>query len=130
MSSSDVEIVRRLFDGFEQADRETIYELLDPEVEWRTSAGDMRGHEGVREWIRELFKTFEAWSSQLVELHDAGDQVVAIVHNRGRSRATGLDLDEIVGHVYAVRDGRIVSMRVYPSAEEAISAAGLEPRTD
>jgi hypothetical protein len=62
-------------------------------------------------------------TSELLDLRDAGDRVVLILHSHtppewGERR-------EPHGEVVTVRDGKVVEMVVYPTVDEALAAAGL-----
>ena len=67
----------------------------------------------------------EDWELEVEELLDAGESVVAILRQRGRSKATGLPTDMRFAMVWALRDGRQVRMRMYASPDEALKATGL-----
>ena len=43
MSEENVEIVRRVLDGFSRLDRASVEPLLHPDVEWRTVLGPLLG---------------------------------------------------------------------------------------
>jgi ketosteroid isomerase-like protein len=58
-------------------------------------------------------------------LHDAGDQVVAILHQRGRSKASGMLLEMSLAQVFTMRDGLQTRMEMYSDVTEAMRAAGL-----
>jgi ketosteroid isomerase-like protein len=51
--------------------------------------------------------------------------VVAIVSQRGRSKATGIPVDMRFAQVWSLRDGLAFRMQMYASVEEALEAAGL-----
>jgi ketosteroid isomerase-like protein len=59
------------------------------------------------------------------EMHETGDQVVAIVRIRARGKASGASIDTRTGMVSAFRDGKLVRWRHYSDPEEALEAAGL-----
>ncbi len=42
------------------------------------------------------------------ELLVEGDCVVAMVHQRGRGRGSGVEIDVLTAHVWKIRDGRAV----------------------
>ena len=56
---------------------------------------------------------------------DAGDRVVVIVRQRGRSKPTGVLVEMRFGQVWTTRGGRGIRMQMYASQEEALEAAGL-----
>ena len=56
---------------------------------------------------------------------DAGDQVVAIVRQSGRSKTTGLPVDMRFAQLWTLSDGKQTRMRMYADPEEALRTAGL-----
>jgi ketosteroid isomerase-like protein len=83
------------------------------------------GIEGARQFMADWLEAWDDWELELEELRDAGESVVAILRQRGRSKATGLSVDMHFGQVWQVRDGENVRMRMYASPDEALEAAGL-----
>ena len=51
--------------------------------------------------------------------------VVVILNQRGRSKATGIPVDMRFAQVWTLRDGQGVRMQLYASVEEALEAVGL-----
>ena len=56
---------------------------------------------------------------------DAGDKVVALVRQRGRSKTSGLPVDMAYGQVFTIRDGKFARMEMYADPVEALAAVGL-----
>ena len=84
------------------------------------------GIEGARQFLAEWLEAWDDWELELEELRDADESVVAIVRQRGRSKATGLLVDMHFGQVWQIRDGKNLRMRMYASPDEALEAAGLQ----
>jgi ketosteroid isomerase-like protein len=80
----------------------------------------------VRAWFAELRDNFERFEPWLDEVREAGDnRVVAIGGISFRSKEAGIDMDERMGWVYELRNGRLRRMLFYDSPSEALEAAGL-----
>ena len=138
MSEENVEVVRRLYEAVARRDTEAALSLYHPEIEfdgsrhrWSELLGGkyerFRGTEALRSWAREYYSAWEDLDDHLDEVIDAGgDQVVSIVTTRGRGRASGIDV-ELAGSagVWTVRDGLIVKVVWYSTAEDALGAVGL-----
>jgi len=75
--------------------------------------------------MRDWWEAWEDWELEVEELLEAGESVVAIVRQRGRSKATGLPADMHFAMVWTVRDGKQFRMRMYASPDEALEATGL-----
>ena len=59
-------------------------------------------------------------------MHDAGDKVVVLVRQRGRSKAAGMPVDMSFAQVWTLRDGKESRMEMYSDPNEALKAVGLE----
>jgi ketosteroid isomerase-like protein len=133
MSEENVEIVRRVLDGFSHSDKESVEPLLLPDVKWRTVAGPLLGVETVsgreamlRFAFEELPEVFDSPHVEVEELRDLGEgQVLLVARYLGRGKRSGIDLDRRISSVHRLRDGKIASVRDYPSREEALKAVGL-----
>lgn len=131
MSQADLELVRKGYERF----RETG--VMDGEFTAHDFVWDMskfrgwpeqqtyEGVEGARAFLREWTEAWHDWELQLVELHDAGDRIVAIMRQQGRAKSTGLHVDMTFAQVWTVRDGKQVRMEMYADPEEAFEATGL-----
>jgi ketosteroid isomerase-like protein len=128
---SNVEIMRRGYAEF-VATGKLSPERMDPEFVWDMSTfrawperQTYEGIEGAREFMEAWQGAWDDWTLEVEELHPAGDQVVAIVRQRGRAKATGLPVDMHFGQVWTFRDGKQPRMEMYATPEEALRAAGL-----
>jgi ketosteroid isomerase-like protein len=131
MASENVEIVRRAYEAFNRNDPEAAIALLDPEVEWTLpahfpDAETWRGRDRVVEGLRSMATSFDSLNLEVHELIDAGDRVVALVHIQGRAAVTGLDLSGmgVDGHIWTLRDGRVVAVRMYGGTSDALAEIG------
>jgi ketosteroid isomerase-like protein len=135
MSEENVESVRRVYEAVGRRDTETVLGHYDPEVEWDFSRGPLagligpgiyRGHEGLRRWFRDYYEAWETLEHNCDELIDAGEHVVAVAIDRGRGRASGVEVELHYAGVWTIRDGKIVRVVWFPTRDEALEAAGLE----
>lgn len=132
MSAENVEIVRRGYEHFLETG-EAAAQLWAPGFVWDMSTfrgwperQTYEGPEGAREFLTGWVSAWEDWRLEVKELVDAGDDVVAIVHQSGRSKATGLPVDMTFGQVWTLEDGKQTRMRMYADPQEALRAAGLD----
>ena len=135
MSRENVEIVGRLYEAIARGDVGTVLAAYHPQVEWdflRSPFRDFlkhdvyRGHEGIRSFLRE--RTDDAWGDiedRLVELIDAGEQVISVVASHGRGLASGAEVERIHAGVWTVRAGAITRVEWFDSREDALRAAGV-----
>ena len=136
MSEENVEIARRSFEAFNRAFTEgadDLYALLDPEVEWIPATAILEGrsyhgHEGVRQWIEDMKRDWEAFEPRPEEFLDLGDdRVLAALgswHARGRGGDVPLDFPR-AAWLAQYREGKLVRMQSFTERQEALEAAGL-----
>jgi ketosteroid isomerase-like protein len=99
MSEENVEVVRR---GYEHwiATGELSSDLVHPEVVWDMSTfrgwpeqQTYSGVEGANQFLADWGETWEDWEVDVEQYLDAGEDVVTIVRQRGRSKATGVAVE-------------------------------------
>jgi ketosteroid isomerase-like protein len=83
------------------------------------------GPEGANQFLTEWADAWDDWELEVEDCVDAGERVVVIVNQRGRSKVTRIPVDMRFAQVWSLRDGQAVSMQMYASVEEALEAAGL-----
>jgi len=131
MSAENVEIVRLGYDEF-LATGELVERITAPEFVWDMSTfhgwperQTYEGPEGTREFLTDWVSAWEDWRLEVRELIDAGDDVVATLHQSGRSKTTGLEVDMDFAQVWTIKDGKQTRMRMYADPDEALRAVGL-----
>ena len=133
MSKEDVEAFKRGLDTFNRRDVEALLEELDPEVEWHPAlpvlvggeATVYRGHEGIREMLRDLYEAFAENHVEIWEIRDLGDRLVVIGRTRARGKESGAETESPWGGVAEYKDGRAIRIRTYLDPNDALEAAGL-----
>ena len=68
---------------------------------------------------------WDDWELVPEDYIDAGERVVVILNQRGRSKATGIPVEMRFAQVWTLRDGMGIRMQLYASVEEALEAVGL-----
>jgi SnoaL-like domain len=94
MSQQNMELVRRVL-GEAQHHPPALWDLLDDEVLWELGqlalpdAGPAQWHgpAGVQEFFRRWIGPIDEWGYEVGEMIDAGDSVVAHIHQWGRGKA-------------------------------------------
>jgi ketosteroid isomerase-like protein len=131
MSTENVELVRRVLEE-SRSDPTALWEILDDEVVWEVgtleipdiSATNWRGPAGVREFFRRWVEPFAEWDYEVGELLDAGDSVIAHIHQWGRGRGSGVMVESRFWQVWTLREGRIVRATHHGERAGALAAAG------
>jgi ketosteroid isomerase-like protein len=133
MSEENVEAFKRAFDAINRRDVDGLLSEVDPEVEWHGAilmamGGRQtvhRGHEGVREWLRDLYETLSDFQAEYPEIRDLGDRAVAIGRVRARGTASEAEIESPHGVVVEFKNGKAIRLRTYLDPKEALEAAGL-----
>jgi ketosteroid isomerase-like protein len=128
---NNVDIVRDAYERF-RASGQVLAELAAPEFVWDMSHFHgwpeeqvYEGVEGAERFLREWLAAWDDWELRVEALHEAGDKVLAVVHQHGRSRASGLPVDMSFAQVWTLRDGKETRMEMYSDPNEALQALGL-----
>ena len=127
MSRENVEIVRR---GYEELGRtgEFLWTLIDSDVEVHDppltpDARVYRGHDGLREALSNLELVFEDIRFKADDFFDAGNDVVVFVTMFARGRDSDVEVDAQIAHLWTLRNGKGVRIRVLDRAK-ALELAG------
>jgi ketosteroid isomerase-like protein len=131
MSQENVEIVRWAYEEF--AARGTfVEEVVTSDFVWDMSnfSGwpEQQVYEGVagaNRFLADWTAAWDDWQFVIDALHDAGDQVVAIARQNGRSKLTGLSVEMSLAQVWTMRDGKQARMDMYSDPVAALQAVGL-----
>jgi ketosteroid isomerase-like protein len=131
MSRENVELVKSVYGAFERGGLDAISDFYDPFMDYRAiqgavdDAGVLQGFDAFGRYLEDWIQSFDELRVEPEELIDAGDQVVVVVHLKGRIKASDAEVDMRFGLVCTVREGKIVRGREYATREEALHAAGL-----
>jgi ketosteroid isomerase-like protein len=71
---------------------------------------------------------FDAWEEMHVQperLFDLEGEVIMVGHIHGRTR--GIEVSQPHGHVWTIRDGKVLRFRWFSSGQQALQAVGLPP---
>ena len=127
MSQENVEVIRRGFEhwmatGDFRADADLAWDVS------RLGWPDQQvypGAEGARQFLAEWADAWDDWEMEAEDYIDAGERVVVICNQRGRSKATGIPVEMRFAQVWTLRDGQGIRMQMFASVEEALDAVGL-----
>jgi ketosteroid isomerase-like protein len=132
MSQENLEIVQRGYEQFASTGH-FVVDIATPDFVWDMShfhgwpeQTAYEGLEGVQTFLRGWTAAWDDWQLDVEVLHDAGDQIVALMHQRGRSKVAGLPVDMTFAQVWTLRDGKQTRMDMYSDPEEALKAVGLK----
>jgi ketosteroid isomerase-like protein len=133
MSQENVEAFRRALDAYNRRDIDAFMERFDATVEthplnlamFAREATVYHGHDGIREFIRDVDEALSETQVEVLEVRDLGERVVAGGRLHARGRASGAEIESPIGWVVDFASGKVVRMRDYPDFTGALEAAGL-----
>ena len=126
MSEENVEIVRRVYDGWSRGDF-SAGEYFDPEidfelVDWPHPARSR----GVEEMARTWQATLRAWDDFRAvadEFIDFGHNVLVLNSIRGRGKGSGAEVSALTATVWTLEAGKVVRLALYWDIDRAREAA-------
>ena len=133
MSQENVKAFKRAIQAYNRRDIDAFLEEIDPEVELhgalqpllQSEATVYQGHEGVRQWVRDIDEALADIRLELPEIRDLGDRIVAIGWIRARGKASGAETESPFGCVLELKNGKATRVVSFLSEAEALEAAGL-----
>lgn len=125
--ATDIEVVKATFAAFAARDIEAVLALTSPDVEFWAVTGEQagrstpyRGHEGMRQYFRDVAALWEELHLSPREFRASNDLILVTgrvsAHSRSRT-VTGS-----TGWIWRVRNGKVVYVHVYASAADATAA--------
>ena len=107
--SNDVELLKRVYDGFNARDMETVLAALHEDVTWANGmeGGHVHGREGVRTyWTRQWAMIDPHVEAVGFSTNEEGDIVVE-VHAIVRDLQGNVLADQMVGHIFRFENGLV-----------------------
>jgi hypothetical protein len=111
----DAEMIRRLYAAFNAKDVDAVLVWMHPEVDWPDLLQNRRliGHDAVRTYWLHQFELMDPRVDPQSLIERAGGELVVEVHQVVRNRHGEVLSNEVVQHVYTLRNGLIATMEVY-----------------
>ncbi len=130
MPSQNVEVVNRIYEGWERGDfskgvaefATEVVMVIDPEI---PDAGEYRGLEGIRSYTIGFLQAWETLTIAPTSIDDLGDRVLVEVEQTGVGRDSGVPVTLNYFHVWTFRDGSVVRLDSILRKADARKAAGL-----
>ena len=132
MSQENVEgVVRSMLDAFNRDDVDTVIAAFDERCEIKeppempdSPATGYRGHDGIREWMRNL-RAVAGAGFEPRGFTPNGDVLLCELASRGLGQTSGVPIEWMTFAVFEMRGRKIARIRVFLSREEALEAFGL-----
>ena len=117
-TSAEVELLQRVYAAFNRREIETVLAEMHADVDWPN------GMEGGRELGKPAVRTY--WTRQFAVLdphvepqgftRETDGRIAVDVHQVVRDKAGKLLVDQVIQHVYEIRNGLIQSMEIRSAA--------------
>ena len=133
MAEANVEALQRGYEALNRGDLSVVLELLHPDLEWHEPgdsphAGTHHGRHSFEEFFRSWIESFDEFRVEPEQVIERGDDLIAVVRQRGRGRASGVAIEIRIAHIWTVADGRAVRWEAVPDPDEAVGGTeGLPP---
>jgi ketosteroid isomerase-like protein len=130
MSSEDVKALDHAFEALHRGDLEAVASHLDPDFEVGNRIvpeGRLQDHgpEALAANIAQIREVFGDVSWRPREVIDLDGRLLVRVRLEATADHTALPFAEDIGHLYTLREGRVLRLDIYRNWEEARAAAGL-----
>jgi ketosteroid isomerase-like protein len=148
VSEANVELVRALvaaapddMSALVDDDQAThaLEAVLDPEFEFVFAGrgegsdaavdlgGVYKGVDGFRAAMRDWLSAWESYRNLPEEFIDAGEQVVVLTREQGRTRTHNVETTVETASVWTIRQDKVLRLEAYLDRASALEAAGLRP---
>ena len=124
-------LLRSAIEAFSDEGIDAALQYVDLEIEWWAPPDWLEdrlytGHEEVRElaefWTQQ-FDEYRLEPERIIELGD--DRALALLHQRGRIKGSGDRIEQQVGYIARIREGKVTEVHVYFSWDATLEAGGL-----
>jgi ketosteroid isomerase-like protein len=132
VAQDNVELVRQGFETLSEGGVEALLPFIHPEFEVTTPPGlaaepdTYRGPEGIRRYFDSFYEAMDDVRFEAEDFIAVGDRVVVPLTLRARGRTTGIVTEQRVAQVWELRGEQAIRVQVFPTVEEAMSAARTE----
>jgi ketosteroid isomerase-like protein len=117
----NVRVAEDFYRRFQQGDM-TCFDLVDPEIDFQTFFGDVRGIDDLVSYLEGVNEVFDEPGPDAEEFIAFQDGVVVVGIWRGRVKATGEQVEARFAHIWGCRDGRLSVCRNFVDSAKVIRA--------
>ena len=130
MSQFQREALRARYEAVSRGNPGAVFDDVHPDFELKTAdrvpgAGTYRGAEAATQFYADLVEPFEQVTYEPQKFFERGDQIVIFLIVRFRPRGTTSVVENQVGALWTIRDGKPARCEVFAQRDEALEAAGM-----
>ncbi|MDY6936690.1 MAG: nuclear transport factor 2 family protein [Cyanobacteriota bacterium] len=131
---NNLDIIKTLYQAFENGQIDTILDILDPNVEWHESeklpyGGTFIGRDAVLAGVfQKIGAEWENFTARVDEFLDAGETIVTLGVDRGTYKATGKSMAAPTASVWTLKNGKVVKFVQYIDTMKVCEAVSSSDR--
>ena len=134
MSQENMEIVRRWNDAYNRRDFETLIELTDPDLEFRSVFVGMesvfRGYDGLCEYFDGIESAYARFQIPPERFFDAGAAVLVQCRIEWHGNESGAEGTMPMAVAAWLKAGRVFHLESYPDLSDGLEAVGLSDQDE
>jgi ketosteroid isomerase-like protein len=132
MTAANVDLVRAIYESWEQGDFSRTPEWAHPEIECVSFggpvAGAYTGTAAIEDGWRALLDTLDEPRPQAQEYRDVDEERILVLGClRGREKSGGAEVEQLRANLFRIRDGKVVRLIFYSDRGRAFADLGLTP---
>ena len=130
VSHDDVETLRRGYEAFNRGDWKATFQAAHPDLEFKTAdrvanPGTYRGPDEALRFFEDLFEPFDQVVAEPQQFFERGDRIAVLVLVRLRPKGSSAVVENLIGHLWTMRDGKAARFEVFPEREKVLEAVGF-----
>jgi len=108
------DLLQRVYEAFNRREFERVLSMMHADVDWPNALEGTRLHgpDAVREYWKRQFESLESTVEPKALTSEPDGRIGLKVHQVVRDKSGKIVVDQMVEHVYAIRDGLIASMEI------------------
>ena len=131
-AEDNVATVKRIYEAFGQGDVETILDQLADEIDWAAVAvsdgapwyGQRTSRDEVATFFQQIGEALDVSEFTPLSYASNDDEVMARIHFRFSSKATGREGETDIFHYWQFSDGKVVTYRGTEDTAQTLSVLG------
>lgn len=113
-TSADVEVLRHAYEAFNRGEFESVLALMRTDVDWPNGleGGRVLGKDAVRSYWNRQFETLHSRVVPVGFTPESDGRIAVRVHQVVQEKSGKVLLDQVIEHVYRLKDGLITYMDI------------------
>ena len=129
--AAETEALKKAYAAFNRNDFPAFAQILDPQIEWIEpvefpGGGTYRGLDVVLAHLSKARETWAEGSCEPQRIIVAGDRIIQVVDVHVRLKHETQWREGQVGEVYTFRGGKVIQVRIFADARQALEWAGAK----